>query len=185
MWQYTLFALGVLIVYNYITTGAALLKIQPEVTGFRFYKITLTDTILEIRIRLTNLSTQTITLQGLQFSIYVNNSYMGQSSTPLNNRLGNYGSMEVVLRVRISTSKLLNLLSSYITTAGNNYTLNIRLNGRVAGNGLSYPFPLSFKVEIPTLISLIQKIQDLFDKGDDKTDIVQSGGGSVNDGILV
>lgn len=65
MWQYTLFALGALIIYNYITTGAALLKIQPEVTGFRFYKITLTDTILEIRIRLTNLSTQTITLQGL------------------------------------------------------------------------------------------------------------------------
>lgn len=73
MWQYTLFALGALLIYNYISTGAALLKIQPEVTGFRFYKITLTDTIVEIRIRLTNLSTRTITLQGVQFSIYVNN----------------------------------------------------------------------------------------------------------------
>ena len=110
---------------------------------------------------------------------------MGQSSTPLNNRLGNYGSMEVVLRVRISTSKLLNLLSSYITTAGNNYTLNIRLNGRIGGNGLSYSFPLTFKVEVPTLVSIVQKIQSLFDKNDDKTDIVQSSGGNINDGILV
>ena len=185
MWQYTLFALGALLLYNYISTGAALLKIQPEVTGFRFYKITITDTIVEIRIRLTNLSTRTITLQGVQFSIYVNNSYMGQSSTPLNNRISNYGSMEVVLRVRISTSKLLNLLSSYITTSGNNYTLNIRINGRVASNGLSYPIPLNFNVEVPTLVSLIQKIQELFDKGDDKTDIVQSSGGNISEGILV
>lgn len=38
MWQYTLFALGALIIYNYITTGAALLKIQPEVTDLGFIK---------------------------------------------------------------------------------------------------------------------------------------------------
>lgn len=169
MLEVLLLGLGLYWLYNAATTGAALLRMQIEPVGFRFYKITWTDTIIDLSLRFQNISTKDITVQGIQFAIWINNTYIGSSSQPLNLRVNNYGMFTVPLRIRLSTSKLLKLLSQYISTSANEYGLKIDLKGRVGASGVSFPVNTSFSVSIPSIKSLIEKIQALINnqKNDD------------------
>ncbi len=164
-----------LYLWNKITTVSALLKTNVQVVDFRFKSIKFDYTTVEITFRLENFSKSRVVLNFLRFALYINGSYAGYMSQSLNNTiLNSYGSAIVSCSINLRTSTLLSVLTSYLVSGDDKYLINVRLNGSVGLSGTSYDFTPVFKVSIPTLSSLVDKIKSLFDKEDKDTDVAPS-----------
>ena len=168
--------------YNKFSTAMALMRTNIEVVGFRFFSIKWDYTTVDLDFQLQNLSQNRVVLNGIQFSLYLNRVFVGSSSQSLNNVvLESYQTVTVRARVQLKTSKLLSLLNAYIATNASKYHIDVSIDGRLGANGTSYRFTPSFYVRIPTLTSLVNLIQNLFNLGDKTTDVAKDSNAEVTE----
>lgn len=168
--------------YNKFATATALMKTNIEVVGFRFFSIKWDYTTVDIDFQLQNLSQNRVVLNGIQFSLYLNGTFVGSSSQSLNNVvLESYQTLTVRARVSLKTSKLLSLLNAYLATNASKYHIDVSINGRLGANGTSYQFTPSFYVRIPSLVSLVEMIKNLFSSGDKVTDVAHDKDAEVTE----
>lgn len=168
--------------YNKFSTAMALMRTNIEVVGFRFFSIKWDYTTVDIVFQLQNLSQNRVVLNGIQFSLYLNRSFVGSASQSLNNVvLESYQTVTVRARVQLKTSKLLNLLNAYLATNASKYHIDVSIDGRLGANGTSYRFTPSFYVRIPTLTALVNLIQNLFNLGDKTTDVAKDSNAEVTE----
>lgn len=160
----------------------ALMRTNIEVVGFRFFSIKWDYTTVDIDFQLQNLSQNRVVLNGIQFSLYLNRTFVGSASQSLNNVvLESYQTVTVRARVQLKTSKLLNLLNAYLATNASKYHIDVSIDGRLGANGTSYRFTPSFYVRIPTLTALVDLIQNLFNLGDKTTDVAKDSNAEVTE----
>ncbi len=173
---------ALLYLYNKFSTAMALMRTNIEVVGFRFFSIKWDYTTVDIDFQLQNLSQNRVILNGIQFSLYINRVFVGSASQSLNNVvLESYQTVTVRARVQLKTSKLLSLLNAYLATNASKYHIDVSIDGRLGANGTSYRFTPSFYVRIPTLTSLVNLIQNLFNLGDKTTDVVKDSNAEVTE----
>ena len=158
------------------------MKTNLEVSGFRFFSIKWEYTLIDIDITLQNLSENRVILNGLQFSLFLDNEFVGSSSQSLGNTaLESFQSATVRSRVQFKTSKLVKLLGAYLTTNASKYNIGVYMPGRLVANGTNYRFSPSFYVRIPTLVTLYNLIKNLFTNKDTVTDIAKDDNAEVTD----
>ena len=88
--------------YNKFATATALMKTNIEVVGFRFFSIKWDYTTVDIDFQLQNLSQNRVVLNGIQFSLYLNGTFVGSSSQSLNNVvLESYQTVKVLSLIHI------------------------------------------------------------------------------------
>lgn len=173
---------ALLYLYNKFSTAMALMRTNIEVVGFRFFSIKWDYTTVDIDFQLQNLSQNRVVLNGIQFSLYLNRVFVGSASQSLNNVvLESYQTVTIRARVQLKTSKLLSLLNAYLDTNASKYHIEVSIAGRLGANGTSYRFTPSFYVRIPTLTSLVNLIQNLFNLGDKTTDIAKDSNAEVTE----
>ena len=173
---------ALLYLYNKVSTAVALMKTNLEVTGFRFFSIKWDYTLIDIDISLQNLSENRVIMNGLQFSLYLDDELVGSSSQSLGNTvLESFQSATVRSRVQFKTSKLVELLGAYLTTNASKYNIGVYMPGRLVANGTNYRFSPSFYVRIPTLVTLYNLIKNLFTNNDTVTDIAKDDNAEVTD----
>lgn len=173
---------ALLYLYNKFSTAMALMRTNIEVVGFRFFSIKWDYTTVDIDFQLQNLSQNRVVLNGIQFSLYLNRSFVGSASQSLNNVvLESYQTVTVRARVQLKTSKLLSLLNAYLATNASKYHIDVSIDGRLGANGTSYRFTPSFYVRIPTLTALVNLIQNLFNLGDKTTDVAKDANAEVTE----
>lgn len=166
--------------WNKITTATTLLKTNVAVVGFRFHKIALDYTTIKIDIRLENFSDNRIVLNFIRFHMYLNGSYAGYVNQNLGQHsLESYGSVVVTCTINLQTSLLLKILTQYLASSEGRYTIDVAIDGAAGLSGTSYGFTPRFKVNIPTLKSLVDGIKDMFDRDDDTEDLAPSSGITV------
>lgn len=173
---------ALLYLYNKFSTAMALMRTNIEVVGFRFFSIKWDYTTVDIDFQLQNLSQNRVVLNGIQFSLYLNRSFVGSASQSLNNVvLESYQTVTIRARVQLKTSKLLSLLNAYLATNASKYHIDVSIDGRLGANGTSYRFTPSFYVRIPTLTALVDLIQNLFNLGDKTTDVAKDSNAEVTE----
>lgn len=173
---------ALLYLYNKFSTAMALMKTNIEVSGFRFYSIKWDYTLIDIDITLQNLSENRVLLNGIQFSLYLNNAFVGSSSQSLGNTpLESFQSATVRARVQFKTSKLIELLGAYLTTNSSKYNIGVYMPGRLVANGTNYRFSPSFYVRIPTLVTLYNLIKSMFTNKDTVSDIAKDSNAEITE----
>lgn len=126
-----------------VVRGMAIQKMDFSLQGISASQDFLTTNV-KLKLRITNPTGQTNTLDNLYGNIYANGQYLGYASLPAQIVIGPNGQTDAEIGVAISDLSLLGLMISIASGAASNAVINF--TGTAIVDKLIFPVNLSYKV---------------------------------------